>query len=78
MGVRRYRGPERRVGGPSQPGGPLEPLVVKGRQAAEELMSSGCVAASQKPPEDYRASSPASRIPEPALAPAPSETPQRS
>ena len=62
--------PERRVGGPSRLGGLRRRLTVLGRRPGREIMSSGCVAASQKPPEFYRASSPESRIPEPALAPA--------
>ena len=62
--------PERRVGGPSRLGGLRRRLTVLGRRPGREIMSSAYVAASQKPPEFYRASSPESRIPEPALAPA--------
>ena len=70
--------PGRRVGGPSRLGRLRRRLTVLGRRPGRNGMASTSTAASQRPPEFYRASSPESRIPEPALAPAPSKTPQRS
>ena len=91
LGRARIAVPGRRVGGPSRLGGLRRRLTVLGRRPGREKMSSGCVAASQKPAEDYRASSlhrgyrsprwPPPRLrllsgrEEPAARPRPRETP---